>query len=738
MNDERGASFRPCGADRMRITPPFAGSLRPICRRRILSARSLLSRLVVAHCAAALLVSPAPTVADGEVILHISDTHVTPDSVGNLPNFIRVANEVADGVALVAHSGDATEDPTSAAYFDTLWDQMRRLTVASIIVPGNHDLTGSRPGAGWVFPRYSQAAAGELMVIGYPSHRIDWDLVEQMMRGAARGGKKIILMGHVPMLTPRWLTSCADGPCRAPVWLMGGAGKARLQELIAKYDVAALLVGHLHTQYQMRDPDLLYDQIATAGLGSGANDRGSYSTVIFDGGNFVAQMTPCDEPPVAITSPVCYDAESGVGEILEPAPIRVRIVGEAEAARVRAVTVTEPTCQEATQVASGVWETTSDWALLAGLGNRQLKASLLYENGAERTVSIPIQVAADYPNLAPTVTLSVGEETGSHIPVTVSVSDGADELSRAELYVDGARVQSWPLGGTSAATLAWDWDTAGNPGSSLKAKVVDIFGRKRYAHWSGPAGQPTKVAAPTPTALAAPPMIPDTGACAAGRVTLKPTLDTYIFEYSVDAEDANPSQASVLKTAAYSPHYRSLLRFDFGGLPTGAEIVSAHLSLAISSWYFPSGIPPTLSLARLGRAFDDGASWTQAKAFDPAASWAQALADFLWVKAGAAASGTDYLNPTVEKRLAWGKNTVDITTLAAEWSKEPGERHDLRISLVGSSDSVAFHASEAEHDQPSLTIDYLCTAPSVPVAALPRTGTAARRATQQRRRSPAP
>ena len=669
--------------------------------------RSLNRGLLLVLSLLAVLSCPLPALADGEVILHISDTHVTGTSAGNLPAFVDNANRVADGVTLVAHSGDATNDPTSSAYFDTLWAQMNRLTAPSLVVPGNHDLTGTQPGATWTFPRYVQAAAGEYVVIGYSAYSTDWTLLEGMLREAALGGKKIILMEHMPLMIPSWLTSCAGSPCTAPKWLLDSASTTKLRTLIARYDVAALLVGHLHAQYQMRDAALLYDHIASANLGSPAAAGRNYNTVIVDGGNFVAQMTRYNELPIAITSPVYYEAASKVGQITENAPIRVRIVGAAEAVRVSSVTITQPAALVATQVALGVWEANYDWKLLAGRGYNKVSAEVRYTDGVKRSLTLPIQVVSSYPNPAPTVAISVADPTGTGLPVTVSVGDNAAELKQADLYVGGALVRSWSLTSKSAATLTWSWNQAVNPGTWLKVRVVDVFGRKRYAFYgesapqttATPTATPTAVLetqTPTPTATATSTVPPGSEGCTPGQVTLSPALDTYISKYAANAEDANPSGAGVLKTSGYSPFYRSLLHFDLSTVPAGSQIASAKLLLVTKSWYYPDGIKPTLSLARLGKAFDNSASWTQA------------ASGSLWTQAGAAAAGSDYLTPTVEQQLVWGRNVVDITALAREWVAAPDSSHDLRLSVVNASHSTSFYATEATQDRPSLTIEFSC------------------------------
>ena len=172
------------------------------------------------------------------------------------------------------------------------------------------------------------------------------------------------------------------------------------------------------------------------------------------------------------------------------------------------------------------------------------------------------------------------------------------------------------------------------------------------------------------------------------------------------------SQYSARCRSQFLSVYRSLLRFDLSQLPAGAQIVSAKLALVVKSWYYPDGIAPTVALARLGKTFDASAAWSQAAVNTP------------WAQPGAAAMGIDYLTPAVEKKLAWGKNIVDITALASEWATKPDGNQGLRLSVVGPSHSVAFYAADATLNQPSLTVDYLCATAPAPISTSTATPTA--------------
>ena len=131
--------------------------------------------------ALACLVVPVTVRASGEVILHVSDTHVTATQVGHVPAFVDVANGAANEVALAVHTGDVADAPVSAADYQEFWNQMGRLAAPRLVIPGNHDSLWSRLG----YDRYPTATAGDFAVIGMPPFGIEFLLVETAVRNAA-------------------------------------------------------------------------------------------------------------------------------------------------------------------------------------------------------------------------------------------------------------------------------------------------------------------------------------------------------------------------------------------------------------------------------------------------------------------------------------------------------------------------------------------------------------------------
>ena len=689
--------------------------------------RSWIWRLLAVLGLLVLLAWPTFAHADDgvidEVILHVSDTHVAPGDNEHWKAFAQAVVENADGIAAVVHSGDATNDPTSSAFFTEAllppWNQILNAT-SGIMALGNHDIDAAwswyRQGLG----QYARIDTPTYTFIAYDFRNGSFQVVEEMVAQAAREGRRVILVSHQPPLAPWWV-KCEGGACTSPSHLLAETKTAILRRIIGTYDVEILFAGHIHATYQMRDGTPGYDLIVPGNLGSNVMP-GKWYTTVFLGEHVTTQPTLWSDLPAVFRNPPYYDAVSNYGWVLTPTPVQLLIVGQSHASKVKSVALTVPVTRPMSEVQPGVWEAPYDWKLQAGLGIVQLTAVITYQDGKTRTVTMPVRVPISYPNPAPAADISLGAAIGTTVPVRISVSDNASELWTADLYLDGVRVQSWSLAGKGNVTLTWNWDQAKRPGTRLKVKVVDVFSRKRYAYYGGSSVPSTRTPTPTPgsdtatqtatpTVTTTPTTTPQPGACAPGQVTLSPVLDTYIFKAAANSEDAHPATASILSAAGSSayPFYRSLLRFDLSGLPAGAQIASATLALVVKSWYYPDGVAPTVALARLGKAFDASASWTQAAIGSS------------WTQAGAAAVGTDYLLPTVEKKLVWGKNVVDITTLASDWVAAPDDNRGLRLGVVSPSHAVTFYAADATLNQPALTIDYLCA--TAPVLAAEPTGT---------------
>ncbi len=402
-----------------RIPPSIGKDVMPLFR---IAARGLGAILVLA-C----LIFPVTVGAGGEVILHLSDTHVTATQVGHVPTFVDVANTAADGVTLVVHSGDVADAPVSAADYQEFWNQMGRMAAPRLVIPGNHDTQWSRLG----YDRYPTATAGDFAVIGMPPFGIDFLQVEAAVRSAAHAGKRIILVEHYPLMIPSWVV-CPGGPCVGDQWLLYPAAASAVRDLVARYDVEAILTGHMHDYYVMHDATLLYNHITASTLWE------SYNVIVEDGGHLAVQEIYYSNAPIAVTGPIAYDSQTGIGDILQPAPIRIRLVGAANAAQVQSVAITKPAALTAVQVAPGIWEASYDWKRLIGVSGAKVSALVTFSNSHTQSVEIPVHVGASYPNPLPTVQMSTGAAVGNVVPVSISVADNTAELKAADLFLDGA------------------------------------------------------------------------------------------------------------------------------------------------------------------------------------------------------------------------------------------------------------------------------------------------------------
>ena len=303
-------------------------------------------------------------------------------------------------------------------------------------------------------------------------------------------------------MIPSWV-KCPGGPCVGNQWLLYPAAVMAIQDLVARYDVEAILVGHMHGSYVMHDSNLFYEHITASTLWA------SYNVVAEDSGRLAVQETYYSDAPIAVTSPIGYDSQTGIGDILQPAPIRIRVVGAANSVQVQSVAISKPAVLAAVQVAPGVWEASYDWKKLIGASGVKVSALVTFRNGHTQSVGIPVHVGASYPNSLPTVQMSTGAPVGALVPVSISVTDNTAESKAADLFLDGTRVQTWLLANTSQAALSWSWDVRAQPGARLKVKVTDIYGRKVYASAPGapattPTATPTATASPTTTPTATP------------------------------------------------------------------------------------------------------------------------------------------------------------------------------------------------------------------------------------------
>lgn len=195
----------------------------------------------------------------------VSDVHTTNGKEGDQPLYhgrmervIAGVNAAHVDVAVIA--GDLTEHGTDAE-FHSFQNQIKKLTVPVLLVPGNHDV-GNKPlpgEAGAVTPErvqhyekrfgpsfWSKVLAGVrfvginslLMGTGFDRERDQWSFLESELV------KPISIPTVVVSHQPPYLKTI-DEP-GGTYWNIEPEPRARLMHLLAEGNVAAVLSGHIH------------------------------------------------------------------------------------------------------------------------------------------------------------------------------------------------------------------------------------------------------------------------------------------------------------------------------------------------------------------------------------------------------------------------------------------------------------------------------------------------------------
>ena len=304
--------------------------------------RSWLWRVLASLGLLALLAWPTLAHADDEVILHVADTHVAPGDNGHWSAFAEMVVENADGIAAVVHSGDATNDPTSSAFFtEALLPPWNRILSAThgVMALGNHDIDAAWSWYRQGLAQYSRSDTPTRAFIAYDFRNGSWQVVEELVAQAARG--KASVLGQPPADPGPVVGEVRRGTCTSPAHLLDETRAANLRRIIGTYDVEVLFAGHIHGAYQMRDGTPGYYLIVAGNLGSNVMPGKYYSTV-FLGEHITSQPTLWNDLPAVFRSPPYFDALSNSGWTLDPTPIQLQIVGHNHASKVKSVALTVP------------------------------------------------------------------------------------------------------------------------------------------------------------------------------------------------------------------------------------------------------------------------------------------------------------------------------------------------------------------------------------------------------------
>ena len=159
---------------------------------------------------------------------------------------------------------------------------------------------------------------------------------------------------------------------------------------------------------------------------------------------------------------------------------------------------------------------------------------------------------------------------------------------------------------------------------------------------------------------------------------LPPVADTRVFnaEWGWDSNAGNDANVGV-----YQSRDRSLLRFDLSGVPAGATITSAVLTLTATDLF--GGNPgEAMSVYRLTQLWTEGGvTWNR---YDGVTPWATAGGDFdgtVWASSTA--------NPGSGQPVLW-----DITALAQTWASNTFANHGLILINAGTLNGLHFASKE--------------------------------------------
>ena len=199
---------------------------------------------------------------------------------------------------------------------------------------------------------------------------------------------------------------------------------------------------------------------------------------------------------------------------------------------------------------------------------------------------------------------------------------------------------------------------------------------------AGPTATPTRTPTVTPTSSG--PM----------QVTLAPAADTYLARWSPTANNgANTRLLVRYHSGNQNEGFSALLRFDLSGIPSGATVQSAVLTLTVTE--------------------RDAANWLDLDVFkllrgweELQATWNQATSSVAWTTAGANGSGDREGARRATARVnaaPGGTVSFDLTALAQEWVSSPAGNRGLllRPTLPVNNMTMTYRFASLDHWDPA-------------------------------------
>jgi large repetitive protein len=182
-------------------------------------------------------------------------------------------------------------------------------------------------------------------------------------------------------------------------------------------------------------------------------------------------------------------------------------------------------------------------------------------------------------------------------------------------------------------------------------------------------------------------------------VNLTPTIDATIKSSNTGVNYGN---CNLLQTDGGSGNIdRSLLKFDLSGIPSGAIITSASLSLVKTS-----GVGASVDIRRITSAWNEGSGGCGGS--NSAVSWNQRITGTNWTT-----SGGDF-NGTVEATTTVGSNnttyTWNVLSLVQNWTNGTNANHGLMVKNTSETSGALNVFASSENttvaNRPKLTVTY--------------------------------
>jgi hypothetical protein len=251
------------------------------------------------------------------------------------------------------------------------------------------------------------------------------------------------------------------------------------------------------------------------------------------------------------------------------------------------------------------------------------------------------------------------------------------------------------VAGAGMQHALWRADHAGCTGYALAS--TPFAGHSYSATYSASSGSPVDISVTATLADGASHGLTRRNVAihqAAVTVDLDAAADSYLDENSPNNNNGN-SKSLYVSTNQPSKRQRAALRFGLAGIPLGARIVSASLSLQTKS---TSGAAVPIAVRRLTQGWNEGeVTWNARQTGN---NWSQAGGDLDIATVSSASAG-----PAVETRYSW-----DVTEIVAGWVAGTYDNNGLLLAGADGNANERFYSREEDvaSRRPRLSVTYAC------------------------------